>query len=216
MQMNPRLILCLGVLVVADVWLTPCALGEGYARVCVTTVDADLETVFSETSRPNEGRKLTVHLDASTECTALVLPLETNSRLVKGWRPQVVLLPQWTEKTLPAPPLAWEWGKAGDPFELRIFFFKQDAAGLKEMQKLVAAMQSSKVNSQVFAQQTRKLCEMLSSRMSGDAQIVLGPKADATLIGGTKRRVEFPWRDYAQKVPLNDALEGQLVLRHGR
>ena len=26
----------------------------------------------------------------------------------------------------------------------------------------------------------------------------------------------FPWRDYAQKVALNDAFEGELVVRHGR
>lgn len=214
--MKPPFILLLAGLAISGLFLAPCARSESYARVCVTTVEAAFETVLTENSSPNEGRTLTVHLDASIECAALVLPLETNSRLAKGWRPQVALLPQWTEKTLPAPPLVWEWSKAGGPFELWIFFFEQDAAGFKEMQKLVAAMQSSKVNGQILAQQTRKLCEMLSSRMSGDAQIVQGSKADATLIGGTKRRVEFPWRDYAQRVPLNDTLEGQLVLRHGR
>jgi hypothetical protein len=218
MQMNPRLILCLAVLVVTGVSLVPCARGDGYARVCVTTIDADSkEAALTENTSPIGGRKLIVHLDANTECAALIVPLEQKgSRLANGWRPQAVLLPEWTEKVLPGPPLSWDWGKAGDPFELWIFFFKSDAAGFKEMQKVVAAMQSSKVNSQVLALQTRRLCEMLRSRMSGNAQFDRGPKAEATIIGGTMRRVDFPWRDYAHKVLLNDALEGELVLRHGR
>jgi hypothetical protein len=217
MQMKPRFILSLAVLVISGLWLAPCARSESYARVCVTTLDADSkEAVLVEESSSRPGKNLVVHLDASTECAALIVPLvEKHSSLANAWRPQLVWLPQWTEKTVPGSGAVWQWNKAGDPFELWIFFFKQDAAGLKEIQKLVAAMQSSKVNSQVLAQQTRKLCEMLSSRMSGDAQIVQGPKAEAVLIGGTKRRVDFPWRDYAQRVPLNDALEGDLVVRHG-
>jgi hypothetical protein len=216
MQMKLRSNLCSAVFVIVGVWLVPCARGESYARVCATTVDADAkEAALVDRSAESTGKKLVVHLDASIECAALIVPLvEKGSRLANGWRPQMVLLREWTEKALPDPP--WEWHKAGDPFELWIFFFKRDAAGLEEIQKLVAAMQASKVNDQVLAQQTRKLCEMLSSRMRGNAQIVQGPKADAALIGGTTRRADFPWRDYAQKVPLNDALEGQLVLRHGR
>ena len=57
---------------------------------------------------------------------------------------------------------------------------------------------------------------MLGSRMSSNAPISQGAKANATLIGGTKRQVDFPWRDYAWKVPLNDTLEGELVVRYGR
>lgn len=217
MQMNPRLILYSVVLVIGGLLLSSRALGEGYARVCVTTVDADLETVFSEASLANEGRKLTVHLDANIECAALVVALEQKgSRLANGWRPQVISLPEWTEKILPVPPLSWEWGKAGDPFELWVFFFKHDAAGLKEIQKLVTAMQKSEPNSQLLDQQTRKICEMLRSRMSGNARIIQGAKASAPLVGGTTRRVDFPWRNFAQKVPLNEALEGELVVRHGR
>lgn len=52
--------------------------------------------------------------------------------------------------------------------------------------------------------------------MSGSQQIMRGPKAGAALVGGTMRATEFPWRDYAEKVTLNDALEGTLVVRHGR
>jgi hypothetical protein len=128
----------------------------------------------------------------------------------------MVSLPEWDEKTLPDSRAAWEWNKAGDSFELWIFFFKRDAAGLDEIQKLVAAMQGATANNQVLAQQTRKLCEKLSSRMSGNTRIVQGPKADATLVGGAMRDGTFPWRDYAQKVPLNNALEGELVQRYGR
>jgi hypothetical protein len=43
-----------------------------------------------------------------------------------------------------------------------------------------------------------------------------GPKASTALVGGAVRSTEFPWRDYAQKVVLNDAFEGALVVRHGR
>jgi hypothetical protein len=194
------------------------ARGENYARICVTTVDADAkEAVLAEDSSAGAGKKIVVHLDASTECAALIVPLvEKSSRLANGWRAQMVLLPEWDAKTLPDSHAAWEWNKAGDPFELWILFFKRDASGLEEIQKLVAAMQNSKANDQVLAQQTRKLCEMLGSRMSGNAQIVQGPKADAALVGGAVRSTDFPWRDYAQKVALNSALEGELVLRHGR
>ena len=205
-----------GAVFLSIVSLVPCAYAESYARVCVTTTDADsTETVLNQTSSPRAGMKLVAHLDASTECTAVIVPLaEKSSRLANDWRPQMVSLPEWDEKTLPDSRAAWEWNKAGDSFELWVFFFKRDAAGLDEIQKLVAAMQGS--NDQVLAQQTRKLCEKLSPRMSGNAQIVQGPKADATLVGGAMRGGTFPWREYAQKVPLNDALEGELVLRHGR
>jgi hypothetical protein len=128
----------------------------------------------------------------------------------------MVVLPQWDERTLPDSRAAWEWNKSGEPFELWIFLFKRDAAGLDEISKLVAAMQNPKSDERVLAQQTRLLCDKLSSRMSGTQQIMKGPKAGAALVGGAMRATEFPWRDYAEKVTLNDALEGTLVVRHGR
>jgi hypothetical protein len=216
--MKPRFVLPWTIAFVGGLLIAPSAPGEGYARVCVTSLDADsAETVLAAGASPTAGKKLIVHLDSSVECTALIVPLmEKDSRLANGWRPQVVLLPQWTEKTLPDPSSAWEWRKTRDSFDLWIFFFKRDAAGFEEIQKLVAAMQNLKVSNQVLAQQTRRLCKMLSSRMSGDAPIPRGPKANPTLVGGTKRRIDFPWRDYAQKVLLNDTLEGELVVRHGQ
>ena len=191
---------------------------DSYARVCATTVDAESsEAPLSDSSAPGPGEKLLVHLDASTECVALILPLvEKGSSLANGWRPQMVGLPQWDERKLPAPPAVWNWNKGADSFELWIFFFKRDAAGLDEIQKLVAAMQSPSLDEKVLAQQTRKLCEKLNPRMTGKQPIIPGAKASTALVGGTVRSTEFPWRDYAQKVELNDALEGALVVRHGR
>ena len=194
------------------------ARAESYARVCATTVDAESnETPLAESAAPGPGEKLVVHLDASTECVALILPLvEKGSRLANGWRPQMVALPEWDERKLPAPPAVWNWNKGADPFELWIFFFKRDAAGLDEIQKLVAAMQIPSLNEKVLTQQTRKICEKLDARMSGKQPINQGPKANTALVGGTVRSTEFPWRDYAQKVVLNNAFEGALVVRHGR
>jgi hypothetical protein len=191
---------------------------ENYARICSTTVDAESnETPLAGASAPGPGEKLVVHLDASAECVALILPLvEKGSRLANGWRPQIVGLPQWEERKLPAPPAVWNWNKGADPFELWIFFFKRDAAGLDELQKLVAAMQDPSLNEKVLAQQTRKICEKLDTRMSGKQPINQGPKARTALVGGTVRSTEFQWRDYAQKVVLNEAFEGALVVRHGR
>lgn len=191
---------------------------ETYARVCATTVNAQAnEAPLTDKSSPGLGEKLIVHLDASAECAALIVPLvEKSTRLANGWRPQMVVLPEWDAKTLPNSRAAWQWDKAGDPFELWIFFFKRDASGLEDIQKLVTAMQNSNVNHQALAQQTRKLCEKLSPRMIGSEPLIQGPKADAALVGGAVRSADFPWRDYAQKVPLNSALEGELVLRHGR
>ncbi len=191
---------------------------DSYARVCATTIDAESnETPLSGSSAPGPGEKLLVHLDASAECVALILPLvEKSSRLANGWRPQMVGLPRWDERRLPAPPAVWNWNKGADPFELWIFFFKRDAAGLDEIQKLVSAMQSPTLDEKVLAQQTRKLCEKLNPRMTGKQPIIPGAKAGTALVGGTIRSTEFPWRDYAQKVALSDAFEGALVLRHGR
>jgi hypothetical protein len=191
---------------------------ETYARVCVTTIDADSkEAVLADSSAPGPGEKLIVHLDASTECVALILPLiEQASRLANGWRPQMVGLPQWDERRLPAPPAVWNWNKGADTFELWIFFFKRDAAGLDELQKLVAAMQNPGLDEKVLAQQTHKLLEKLNTRMTGKQPIIPGPKANTALAGGTVRSVEFPWRDYAQKISLNEAFEGALVVHHGR
>jgi hypothetical protein len=200
------------------VWFTSPARADSYARVCATTVDADSkEAVLAEDSSPGPGKKLVVHLDASTECAALIVPLaEKGSRLANGWRPQMVVLPEWDERTLPDSRAAWEWNKGGEPFALWIFFFKRDAAGLDETQKLVAAMQNPKSDERALTQQTRLLCDRLSNRMSGTQQIIKGPKAVASLVGGSMRATEFPWRNYAEKVSLNDALEGTLVVRHGR
>lgn len=214
MQSRSIILLPLSILVA----LATLAQAESYARVCATTVDAESnETPLAETSAPGAGEKLVVHVDASTECVALILPLvEKGSGLANGWRPQMVALPQWDERKLPASPAVWNWNKGADPFELWIFFFKRDAAGLNEIQKLVAAMQSPSLDEKVLVQQTRKLGEKLSPRMTGRQPIIQGAKAGTALVGGAVRGPEFPWRDYAQKVELNDAFEGALVVRHGR
>jgi hypothetical protein len=218
-QMQPRgIIFFLASVSIFAVCLIPSAPAESYARVCATTIDAESnETPLADASAPGLGEKLVVHLDASAECVALILPLvEKASRLANGWRPQIVGLPQWEERKMPAPPAVWNWNKGADPFELWIFFFKRDAAGLDELQKLVAAMQDPSLNEKVLAQQTRKICEKLDARMSGKRPINQGPKARTALAGGTVRSTEFQWRDYAQKVVLNEAFEGALVVRHGR
>jgi len=190
---------------------------ENYARVCITAVADSQEAVLTDASSSGPGKKLVVHLDANTECAALIVPLtEKGSRLANGWRPQMVILPQWDERTLPNSRTAWEWDKNGEPFELWVFFFKRDAAGLKDIEKLVTAMESPNADDRAVTQQTRLLREKLSNRMSGSQQIMRGPKAGAALVGGAMRATEFPWRDYAEKVTLNDALEGTLVVRHGR
>jgi hypothetical protein len=216
--MQRRSMIRWGALLLLIAALAPYARSEGYARVCATTVDAESnEAPLAGTSAPGAREKLVVHVDASTQCVALIVPLvEKGSRLANGWRPQMVGLPEWDERKLPASPAIWNWNKGSDPFELWIFFFKRNAAGLEEIQKLVTAMQNSNVNDQVLVQQTRKLCEKLSPRMSGNAQIVQGPKAGAALVGGAVRSTDFPWREFAQKVALNSALEGELVVRHGR
>jgi hypothetical protein len=217
MRPHPSIRLCCALSFSIVSFASP-ARGENYARVCVTTIDSESrEAPLIEKSSPTLGEKLVVHLDANTECAALILPLVENGRkLANGWRPQMVELPQWDERTLPDSRAAWEWNKNGEPFELWVFFFKRDAAGLKDIEKLVTAMQSPNADDRALTQQTRLLCEKLSSRMSGSQQIKRGPKAGAALVGGAMRATDFPWRDYAEKVTLNDALEGTLVVRHGR
>ena len=129
----------------------------------------------------------------------------------------MVELAQWDEKTLPDSRKVWDWNKGADPFELWIFFFKRDAPSVGTFRILVAAMESPTLGDKTLAQQTTKLYEALGGRMTGTQDIIKGPKAGAALCGWCDARWNnFPWRDYAQKVVLNDALEGELVLRHGR
>ena len=191
---------------------------DRYARVCVSNVDADSkESPLTQDPSPAPGNKLVIHLDANTECAALIVPLAQNgSRLANGWKPQMVMLPPWDERTLPNSRTAWEWNKDSQPFELWVFFFRRDANSLPEIQKMVAAMQTPELDEKILTQQTRKLCEILSPRMTGKQPLIQEHKATVALVGGTVRGTEFPWRDYAEKVPLNDALEGTLVVRHGR
>jgi hypothetical protein len=198
--------------------LAPFVRAESYARACVTTVDAESnEAPLSEKSSPAQGEKLVVHLDANSACAALIVPLVENGRkLANGWRPQMVELAQWDEKTLPDSRKVWDWNKGAEPFELWIFFFRRDAPSVGTFRILVAAMEGSTLSDKVLAQQTNKLYQALGGRMTGTLDIVKGPKAGATLIGGSVRSTKFPWRDYAQKVVLNDAFEGALVVRHGR
>jgi hypothetical protein len=212
-----RKILCCAALSCLVTLFASSTRAESYARVCATTVDAKSnETLLTEKSAPAPGEKLLVHMDASAECVALVLPLvERGSRLANGWRPQMVGLPEWEERRLPAPPAVWNWNKGADPFELWIFFFKRDATGLDELQKLVAAMQNPSLDQRVLAQQTRKICEKLDARMRAKQPISKGPKPRMDLAGGSVRGTEFPWRDYTQKVVLNDAFKGVLVVRDG-
>src|SRR5437870_1290511 len=102
----PSLRLCMAMATLLIASFASAARAESYARVCATTVDAESnEAPLAEASAPGPGEKLAVHLDASAECVALILPLvEKGSRLANGWRPQIVGLPQWDERKLPAPP----------------------------------------------------------------------------------------------------------------
>lgn len=209
--------LWLGLVCLTTVGGATSSLAESYARVCVTTIDSDSEeAVLTDASSPGPGKKLIVHLDANTECTALIVPLAQNeSRLANGWRPQMVVLPQWDERTLPNSGPSWRWQKSGGAFELWIFFFKRDAAGLTEIEKLVSAMQRPNLDERVLTQQTRMLRDKLSTRMSGFQQATPAPKAGTVIMNDEVRATEFPWRNYAEKVTLNDALEGTLVVRRG-
>ncbi len=218
MKLSTRTILR-SALSLAFVSMLATAHAESYARVCATTIDSESNEIpLAESSAPGPGEKLVVHMDANAECVALILPLvdKGSPRLANGWRPQIVGLPQWDERKIPSPPAVWNWNKGADPFELWIFFFKRDAAGLDQIHKLVEAMQKPDLDQTILTQLTRKICEKLDARMTGKQPIIQGPKAGAALVGGTMRSTEFPWRNYAEKVSLNDALEGTLVLRHGR
>jgi hypothetical protein len=192
------------------------AQGENYARVCAATIEPDIgEMPLTADAAAGPEKKLFVHLDANTECVAVVVPLvEKSWRLANGWRPQLVALGEWDARTVPSSKASWSWNKSGDPFELWILFFKKDAAGLDELKKLVTAMQNTKPDDNVLSQQTRKLQEMLSSRMAGTPQVTRGAKARTELVGGVLRNGEFPWHDYSEKVILNDAREGIIVIRH--
>src|SRR5215831_12432441 len=105
--MNPRsMVLCwAGVCFFVAFFGLP-ARADSYARVCATTVDSESNEVpLAESSAPGPEKKLVVHLDASAECVALILPLtEKASRLANGWRPQMVALPEWDERRLPDAP----------------------------------------------------------------------------------------------------------------
>src|SRR5438477_11126813 len=131
------IVLCWATLSLFVAWFAPPIHAESYARVCVTSIDPNSnEVVLADDSLPGAEKKLVVHLDANTECTARIVPLtEKGSHLANGWRPQMVVLPQWDERTLPNSRAAWEWNKPGQPFGLWVFFFRRAAAGLNEIEK---------------------------------------------------------------------------------
>jgi hypothetical protein len=198
--------------------LAPSVYADGYARVSVALADKeDNERPFTETSSPISGEKLNIYFDTNRECVVLVVPFAIRGqKMANRWRPQMAVLKEWEERKLPQYPIVWDWSKTSEAFEFWVFFFRSDAAGLGEMRSLIAAMQNPQLDDKVLAQQTRLLHELLGDRMSGTARVVHGPKASANPSGGAVRADEFPWRDFAYRVELNNALEGLLVIRHGR
>ena len=120
-----------------------------YGRACVTVVDAAAKTeaLFTAGTPPGPERFVTVHLDASAPCEALVAAFaKKDGRLAFGWRSAMLALPEWEEQ--PVGEQHWAWKSAAEPFEVFVLFFAPGSADAAQLKKLVAAMQEPKSEAQ--------------------------------------------------------------------
>ena len=170
-----------------------------YGRACVTVVDAAAKTeaLFTAGTPPGPERFVTVHLDASAPCEALVAAFaKKDGRLAFGWRPAVVALAEWEEQAVGAQ--HWAWKSAAEPFEVFVLFFAPGSADAAQLKKLVAAMQEPKIEAKLIEMQTNKLHELIGHAMADRDLSKFTAKAQPSDVAGVMRGDSLPWRKFAR------------------
>ena len=170
-----------------------------YGRACVTVVDAVAKTEALLTAGTPLGseRFVTVHLDASAPCEALVAAFaKKDGRLAFGWRPAVVALAEWEEQAVGEQ--RWAWKSAAEPFEVFVLFFAPGSADAAQLKKLVAAMQEPKSEAKLIEMQTNKLHELIGHAMAEKDLSKFTAKAQPSEVAGVLRGDSLPWRKFAR------------------
>ncbi len=149
-------IMMLVILTTSGLWAA-----QPYGRACLTVVDQQAtsknpqgsEQVFGAGLQPADGRQLKLYLDANSSCLALIAVFEWNGeRPVNNWRPhnwrpRLVEVEPWEEKTLPPPAEKWDWTKGPSEFDFFVIFLEKESAQAGDLKKLVEAMKDSKEGS---------------------------------------------------------------------
>jgi hypothetical protein len=186
-----------------------------HGRVCLSIFEPgppEKEELFTMSAPPAAGKIVRAYVDSSDKCSALLVALTKDGKLVNGWRPQLSEVPAENEEILlPKAPVKWDWATANGPFDLYAIFLAPDAKEIGEARKLVEAMQSPKVDDRVLAMQTTKLKELLG-RLASDKDKTNRAPVSEPEVGGVFRGAAFPWRQFARAVNFSADAPGVLVL----
>ena len=154
-----------------------------------------------------------VHLEANTECVALVAAfLQKTGALYEGWAPMLVELEEWEEHTVPnRGAVVWGFKTKPQPFEVRVAFLAKSSPALGELRTLLKNMTGP--DDKLRTAQTRKLRDLMAPWLSSDAvtraRPSSWPSADSNAAG------PFEWRPQAQRAPFTPTKPGVLLYSHG-
>lgn len=186
---------------------------QPYGRAAVTVVELGKggESRLTSASAPGGDRGVAVHLDSNAPCEALVMALTRESgRPAFGWRPAVIAMPEWKEKSVGG--TDWPWSASGPACDVYVIFFAPGAPALEGVRKLVAAMQSRDLDARLLNLQINKLRELVGSALARAASEKSRiSAANPTEVAGVLRGDEFPWRDFAASVNFSPEQPGVLV-----
>jgi len=191
-----------------------------FGRVCVAvhsrSIEGNVSTkVFSDDSRPGEGKQLEVYFDAVTDGTVLIVAINpTDQTLANGWLPQTVAITAWEEYQIPQAGNLWQWQADSDPFEIYVLFFPVNWPDPEGIFKLAQAMQAPEATSKLLDLQTKKLYQQIVATIRSGSEGVLHSGAATTAWGGTLRGSRFHWKHSADKVALHPDEVGHTVYRY--
>ena len=186
-----------------------------YGRVCISVVNGSGgEVPFDAKASYGSDERLAAHLDANARCLAVTLALDpANGHLANGWRPEAVELAEAQEIVLPRKPVVWNFTSV-QPFDFYVLFLDSASRDAQEIKRLIEAMQTSKIDSQLLTIQTNKLHELITRQLAGSepsshaAVIPLPEQIGGELRGGSD---EFPWRRFSVRVNFSEIQPGMLI-----
>jgi hypothetical protein len=186
-----------------------------YGRACVTVVDSKTknETVLTDNLKPAAQSNVRIHLEANTECKAIVAAFSSvEGSIANGWRPVIVSLEQWKEQTLPSADKPWEWVEAGQRFEVFVTFLPKEVPTAAKM--LVDKLREGKGDAEAQKLQAQQLREELCRWAASDSAVAARPESAPTPVAVTVRGVHFPWRAHARTVNFTGEKPGMIIYRH--
>jgi hypothetical protein len=189
-----------------------------HGRVCVSIFDSlsGKEELFRISVTQRQGATVRAHIDASDKCTVLLAALAKDGKLANGWRPQLSELPEeFEEIQLPRAPVTWDWSTRSVPFDLYVCFLAAGAKEIEEAKKLVAAMQSPKMDERLLVMQTNKLRELIGRITNEKEKVNQAPMTEPEVGGvfrGSSIDAVFPWRQFAQSISFAEGRPGVLIL----